>query len=326
MSIVIIKPGLFTTIQDEGRKGFQHLGINPNGAMDTCAMQTANALVLNDVSEAVLEFYFPAPVLQFNQPAFIALSGADFTAEINGIEIPINQPVFIPANAILQFRAKKWGQVAYLSVQGGFDLSEWLNSYSTNVKAAVGGFEGRILKQGDTIDLNLKNASRSNNKVCSVMPWKASVKPFYHVNAFRFIPGHELDNLSTSSQEMLSAADFSILPQSDRMGYRLKGPTLELVNKKEMISTAVTKGTIQLLPNGQCIILMADHQSTGGYPRIAHIISADLPSLAQKGSNDSIQFIPIPIEEAEKLLILQAQHLQQLTNACILQLNAYHRH
>ncbi len=326
MSIVIIKPGLFTTIQDEGRRGFQHLGINPNGAMDTCAMKTANALVLNDVSEAVLEFYFPAPVLQFNQPAFIALSGADFTAEINGIDIPINQPVFIPSNTLLQFKSKKWGQVAYLSVQGGFDLSEWLNSYSTNVKAAVGGFEGRILKQGDSIELNLKNTSSGNSKDYSVMPWKASVKPFYHTKALRFIPGHELDNLTASSQEMLTAADFSILPQSDRMGYRLQGPTLELANKKEMISTAVTKGTIQLLPNGQCIVLMADHQTTGGYPRIAHIISADFPSLAQKGINDTIQFIPTTIEEAEKSLILQRQHLQQLTNACILQLDAYHRH
>ncbi len=326
MSIVIIKPGLFTTIQDEGRKGFQHLGINPNGAMDTCAMQTANALVLNDVSEAVLEFYFPAPVLQFNRPAFIALSGADFTAEINGIEIPINQPVFIPANALLQFKAKKWGQVAYLSVQGGFDLSEWLNSYSTNVKAAAGGFEGRILKQGDTIELNLKNASSGNSKDCSVMPWKASVQQFYHTNVLRFISGHEFEQLTTSSQTILCTGDFSILPQSDRMGYRLQGPGLEQSTKKEMISTAVTKGTIQLLPNGQCIVLMADHQTTGGYPRIGHIISADLPTVSQKGSNDRIQFTPTTIEEAEKILMLQMQHLQQLKNACILQLDAYHRH
>ena len=108
MSIVIIKPGLFSTIQDEGRKGFQHLGINPNGAMDIRAMQMANTLVLNDVSEAVLEFYFPAPVLQFTQPAFIALGGADFSAETNGTDIPINQPVFIPANTIIQFTSKKY--------------------------------------------------------------------------------------------------------------------------------------------------------------------------------------------------------------------------
>jgi antagonist of KipI len=158
------------------------------------------------------------------------------------------------------------------------------------------------------------------------MPWKASVQQFYHTNALRFIPGHELKQLTPSSQTNLCAGDFSILPQSDRMGYRLQGPMLEQSDKKEMISSAVTKGTVQLLPNGQCIVLMADHQTTGGYPRIAHIISADLPTLSQKGSNDKIQFIPTTIEEAEKILMLQTQHLQQLKNACILQLDAYHRH
>jgi antagonist of KipI len=326
MSIVIIKPGLFSTIQDEGRKGFQHLGINPNGAMDIRAMQIANTLVLNDVSEAVLEFYFPAPVLQFTQPAFIALGGADFSAETNGTDIPINQPVFIPANTIIEFTSKKWGQVGYLSVQGGFDLSEWLNSYSTNVKAAAGGFEGSILKAGDTIDLRFKASNKTTNKKYSTMPWKASLKEFYHSNPLQFIPGHEFTKLTETSQTLLLSDEFSILRQSDRMGYRLNGPALELSEKKEMISAAVTRGTIQLLPNGQCIVLMADHQTTGGYPRIGHIISADLPTLAQKGINDSIYFKKTTIEQAEKLLIGQEQHLHQLTNACILQLDAYHRH
>jgi antagonist of KipI len=326
MSIQIIKPGLFSTIQDEGRKGFQHLGINPNGAMDIRAMQTANALVLNDVSEAVVEFYFPAPVLIFTQPAFIALSGADFSAEANGINIPINQPVFIPSNTIIQFTSKKLGQVGYLSVQGGFDLSEWLNSYSTNVKAAAGGFEGSILKAGDIIDLHLKASKKATSKEYSIMPWKASVNDFYHTNALQFIPGHEFEKLTANSQALFLSADFNILRQSDRMGYRLNGPALELSENKEIISSAVTRGTIQLLPNGQCIVLMADHQTTGGYPRIGHIISADLPTLAQKGINDAINFTPTNIDIAEKLLLLQEQHLHQLTNACILQLDAYHRH
>jgi antagonist of KipI len=326
MSIQIIKPGLFTTIQDEGRKGFQHLGINPNGAMDIRAMQTANALVLNDVSEAVLEFYFPAPILKFTQPAFIAISGADFLAETNGIKIPINQPIFIPANTTIQFTSKKWGQVGYLAVQGGFELSEWLNSYSTNVKAGAGGFEGSILKAGDSIDLHLKASNKATSKEYSIMPWKASVNNFYHTNALQIIPGNEFENLTTNAQSLFLSTAFTILSQSDRMGYRLNGPTLELSANKEMISSAVTKGTIQLLPNGQCIVLMADHQTTGGYPRIGHVISADLPTLAQKGINDAIYFTPTTMEKAEKLLLNQEQHLHQLTNACILQLDAYHRH
>lgn len=326
MSLEVIKAGLFSTIQDEGRKGFQHLGINPTGAMDICAMQTANLLVLNNISEAVLEFYSPAPVLKFTQPAFIALSGADFSASINGEHIPVNQPLFIPANSLLEFNAKKWGQVGYLAVQGGFNLSEWLNSYSTNVKAAAGGFEGRALQAGDAIHLNAKSTMNGASKKISILPWKASVKDFYQSTSIRFILGNEFETLTAVSQEIFLTSSFNILRQSDRMGYRLNGPELRLDNKMEIISTAVTKGTIQLLPNGQCIILMADHQTTGGYPRIGHIISADLPSVAQKGINDTVQFKRSSMEEAEKSFIQQVQHLQQLKNACTLQLNEYHRH
>ncbi len=326
MSIQIIKPGLFSTIQDEGRKGFQHLGINPNGAMDIRAMQIANALVLNDVSQAILEFYFPGPVLRFTQPAVIALSGADFSAEINGVKVSINQPLFISPNTIIQFGSKKWGQVGYLSVQGGFHLSQWLNSYSTNVKAAAGGFEGGILKPGQTIDLNVKTSNKDTSKEFSIIPWKGSVKDFYHSNALQFIPGYEFKKLTASSQELFSSSVFSLLGQSDRMGYRLKGPSLELSTNNEMISSAVTKGTVQLFPSGQCVVLMADHQTTGGYPRMGHIIAADLPTLAQKTRNDAIYFKPTSIDQAEKLFLEQEQHLHKFTNACSLQLDAYHRH
>ncbi len=326
MSITILKPGLLTTIQDAGRFGYQHLGINPSGAMDIKAMQIANALLLNKLNEAVIEFFFPAPVIQFNQSTFVALSGADFSAEIEGIAIPINHPVFVPANSILQFSSKNSKQIGYLSVQGGFELSEWLNSYSTNLKAGAGGYEGRAFRAGDKVSLNIKSIKSVSNSICSVLPWKASVEPFYTDHSIRFIPGNEFNLLSDESKQLFSSTSFKILPQSDRMGYRLSGPALHLSESSEMISTAVSRGTIQLLPSGQCIILMADHQTTGGYPRIGHIISADFSNLAQKGSNDQLYFSETTNEFSQKLLHEQKQHLQQLTNACILQLDAYHRH
>ena len=326
MSITILKPGLLTTMQDAGRFGYQHLGINPSGAMDIRAMQIANALVLNKLEEAVLEFFFPAPVIQFNQSTFIALSGADFGAAIDGISIPINHPVFVPANTVLQFSVKKTKQIGYLSVQGGFDLSEWLNSNSTNLKVCAGGHEGRSLSVGDRIGLNTQSVKSISNSTCSVLPWKASVEEFYTNHALRFIPGNEFNLLNDESKNLFCSSSFTILPQSDRMGYRLNGPTLQLSEPLEMISTAVTRGTIQLLPSGQCIILMADNQTTGGYPRIGHIISADFSNLAQKGSSDLLYFSETTIELAEKLLHNHKQHLQQLKNACILQLDAYHRH
>ncbi len=326
MSITILKPGLLTTIQDGGRFGYQHLGINPSGAMDIRAMQVANALVLNKLDEAVIEFFFPAPLIQFNQSTFIALSGADFCAEIDGISIPINQPVFVPANSVLQFVSKKIRQIGYLSVQGGFDLSEWLNSNSTNLKVGAGGNEGRAFRAGDIVDLNIKSIKSVSNYRCSILPWKASVEEFYTNHALRFIPGNEFNLLTDESKQLFCSSSFKILPQSDRMGYRLSGSALQLSEPIEMISSAVTRGTIQLLPSGQCIVLMADHQTTGGYPRIGHIISADFSNLAQKDSKDQLYFSAITIELAQKLLLDQEQHLQQLTNACILQLDAYHRH
>ncbi len=326
MSITILKPGLLTTIQDAGRFGFQHLGINPSGAMDLRAMQVANALVLNKLDEAVIEFFFPAPVIQFNHSTFIALSGANFDAEIDGISIPINQPVFVPANSVLQFSSKKIKQIGYLSVQGGFNLSEWLNSNSTNLKVGAGGYEGRAFRGGDIIDLNIKSIKSVSNGSCSILPWKASVAIFYTNHALRFIQGNEFNLLSDESKNLFCSSSFKILPQSDRMGYRLSGPAMQLNQHVEMISTAATRGTIQLLPSGQCIVLMADHQTTGGYPRIGHIISADFSNLAQKSSNDLLYFSETTIEFSEKLLHDHKQHLQQLKNACILQLDAYHRH
>lgn len=326
MSIAILKPGLLTTIQDAGRFGYQHLGINPSGAMDIRSMQVANALVLNKLDEAVIEFFFPAPIIQFNQSTFIALSGADFSAEIDGISIPINHPVFVPANSVLQFSSKKTKQIGYLSVQGGFELSEWLNSNSTNLKVGAGGYEGRAFRTSDIVGLNIQSIKSISNSICSVLPWKASVEQFYTDHALRFIPGNEFNLLNDESKQLFCSSSFKILPQSDRMGYRLSGPTLQFSNPIEMISSAVTRGTIQLLPTGQCIILMADHQTTGGYPRIGHIISSDFYNLAQKGTSDQLYFSETTMELSQKLLHDQEQHLQQLKNACILQLDAYHRH
>ena len=326
MSISIIKPGLLSTIQDEGRYGFQHMGINPGGAMDLRALQAANALVLNKLNEAALEFYFPAPSILFNEAVFIALSGADFDASVNHTGIPINHPVYIPANSTLRFNGKKSGQVGYLAVQGGFELSDWLNSNSTNLKVGAGGFDGRALCANDEILLMGHSKFSNSGGDCSVLPWKADTESFYTRNAIRFIPGNEFDLLNEESKKLFTSEPFSILPQSDRMGYRLNGPALQLNEPTEMISAAVTRGTIQLLPNGQCIVLMADHQTTGGYPKIGHVISADLPALAQKGAADALRFIATGLQAAENLLVLQEQHLQQLKNACILQLDAYHRH
>ena len=326
MSIEIIKAGLFCTIQDGGRKGFQHLGVNPGGAMDKVAMQIANLLIQNKPDEALLEFFYPAPSFQFKQAAFIALSGGDFGANINDNPVPINQPIFVPANATLRFTQKIKGQIGYLAIQGGLALNEWLNSFSTNTHVAAGGLDGRNLMKGDLIDFKNTCNFLKETEGLEILPWKADTKGLYQQERFRYLPGREFPLLNQASQQFMTNAQFTIHPDSDRMGYRLRGPLLRLKKPMELISSGVTNGTLQLLPNGQCIVLLADHQTTGGYPRIGHIIQADIPSLVQQPPGTTIQLVPVNMETAEKINKQQIQYLQQLKNACTLQLHAYHRY
>jgi antagonist of KipI len=326
MSITIIKAGLFTTVQDGGRKGFQHLGINPSGAMDALAMQIANVLIQNKSDEAVIEFFYPAPVFRFHTAAFIALSGADFGATINEIPVPINHPIFVPENAVLSFTKKISGHIAYLAIQGGLELNEWMNSYSTNTRAGAGGIEGRTLIKGDEINLKAATTKENKESQLQVLPWKADTKGLYQTQSLRYLPGNEFGVLNMASQQFMTNAQFTLNADSDRMGYRLKGPKLNCKKQIELISSGVTNGTIQLLPNGQCIVLLADHQTTGGYPRIGHIIQSDIPTLVQQSPGSTIRLIPVNMETAEKINNGYAQYLQQLKNACTLQLNAYHRY
>lgn len=315
MSVEVIKAGIADSIQDSGRFGYQHLGINPNGAMDLNAMMIANALVGNDVNEAVIEMSFPASHLIFNNAALIALSGANFIPKLNGKLIPLNQPILVPAKSELKLSKAVGGSWIYLAVYGGFENRPWAGSYSTNTKAHVGGLGGSILKQGDEISLRKKV---NHVKEARILPWSANVSEFYGpksvsaTTTVSCIEGNEFDWLTEKSQMVFLNQSFSITRYSDRMGYRLSGTPLKQSNKQEMLSTAVSFGTVQLLPNGDLITLMADHQTTGGYPRIAHVIGADRSSLAQCRPDEKISFKRISVQEAENRLIAQQQSIRQL--------------
>lgn len=323
MSITITKAGIADSIQDAGRYGWQHLGINPTGAMDSVAMQLANALVGNSLNEAVIELHFPASTFLFEEAMLIALSGADFSATINQQSICINTPVLAPKNSELKFTANHKGARCYLTVQGGFAIEQWLKSSSTHLKAGAGGLNGRYLMKGDNIAF--KNKATFNRAIATKQfPWQADAHFFYSAGTvIRVILGNEFSLLKEESQDVLGGSTFTITQQSDRMGYRLNGIPLQLLQQQEMVSSAVTRGTVQLLPDGHLIVLMADHQTTGGYPKVAHVIAADMPKLAQIRAGGGIQFQFIPIEEAEKLLIEQQQHLHQLQIACNLKLEEY---
>ena len=329
MSIEIIKAGMADSIQDGGRFGFQHWGINPNGVMDMNAMKIANALVGNELNEAVLEMSFPASTFRFTKPALIALSGADFSAKLGGQHIPLNQPVRVASGSELKFTKVLYGAWCYLAVRGGFEINNWLGSNGTNTKANVGGVDGRYLKKGDKLRFNLSIQDADTK----IFPWRANVSEFYAPNPWsvssstklantsaqtmiRSIQGNEFDWLTKKSKQSFLKKEFTISRQSDRMGYRLTGMPLKQSNWQELLSTAVSFGTIQVLPNGEPIVLMADHQTTGGYPRMAHVIGADRSRLVQCRPNERLLFSFVTIQDAEDFLMIQERSLRQLQEAC----------
>jgi antagonist of KipI len=327
MSLSIIKPGMLDTIQDMGRYGFSNWGINSGGAMDRYAAHVANILVGNGPREALMEIHFPGPQILFEQNALISVTGADFSATLNDSLLPLWQPVAIRKNTVLHFPRLNRGARCYLAVHGGFCIGKWLNSYSTNLKAAAGGWFGRSLRKGD--ELSFKENTiyfggllKDDNPI-RVLPWRADIKKAYHHHHEVFmIPGKEWCELSPFSRDNFLENNFIIHPSSDRMGYHLKGPDLEFSHRTELVSSGVNFGTIQLLPAGQLIVLMADHQTTGGYPRIGHVISAHLNKLAQLRPSEAIQFKLTDIRTAEKLLLERQMDLQVLQRACSDHLNA----
>lgn len=317
MSITILEHGLHDSFQDLGRFGFAHIGINHNGAMDPVAAATANYLAGNEENEAVLECHFQAATIRFNTAALIAVTGADFTPVLNDEPVPMHTPVFVPPHAVLRFLhpgAKK-GARTYVAVHGGYGLVPWLGSYSTNTRAHAGGFCGRTLRAGD--EIGLRNKLPFTGTRMSPMNWHADTASMYAAgNTIRVIRGNEYGLLNECADTILEGNTFIVSSQSDRMGYRLNGSPLQTIEHAPMISSAVTRGTIQLLPGGQLIILMTDHQTTGGYPRIAHVISADIPKLAQTPINTAIRFEMISFQEAEALYLAQQHQMLQLRNAC----------
>lgn len=317
MSLRIIRQGILDTVQDLGRYGHQHLGINCNGAMDRFSMQLANALLGKELDAPVIEIHFPASQFLFEKETIICVTGADFHPTINDEPIPSHHPVVVNKNSILKFEKLQTGARCYLAWYNRLQLHKWMDSYSTNLKANAGGINGGGLMKNDRITFydELNFSKLIGEKDFVVLPWKASdvVDPR---NEIEFIIGSEWHWLTADAQELFVEQWFQITNEADRMGFQLAAQVLRAKHYDQLVSSAVCFGTVQLLPNGQLIILMADHQTAGGYPRIAHVISAHLPILAQKKPNDVVRFKMTSLEEAEKKLLTQKKYLQQLQIAC----------
>jgi antagonist of KipI len=325
MSLKILKAGMLDSIQDAGRFGYRHLGVNPTGCMDKYAAAIANSLVCNDAGEAVIEIHFPGPAILFGQTTMIAITGADFNATVSGKTVPVYHPVIINKNETLQFQSPKNKTRCYLAIRGGLKLNKWLNSYSTNLKAEAGGFYGRRLLKDDVIELNDEQDDlKINEEAFHILPWQASENFGMEISKeILVIKGSEWNWIDKFSQDKFLKNPFYISHNSDRMAYRLASEPLHTSIKTELISSAVSFGTIQILPDGQLLILMADHQTTGGYPRLGNVISAQLSRLAQMKPGDEIHFEFADQETAETLLTKQQYHLNQLQIACKLRFENY---
>ncbi len=291
MSIQITKTGIFTTLQDEGRLGYAQFGINRGGVMDWFSAKSLNILLENDENEAMLEMHFPAATFHFLAPTRFAITGADFSPKLNFKSIENNKTYLAKTGDILNFSSKIQGERAYFGIEGGFESSKWLASVSPNSAA---DFEA-ISIENEAI-LAFKKTTFSTKKL--FLSSEFSIKK---TNQIRYIPEIDLD---------LKQA-FKISPNANRMGFLLQSETIS-ISHESILSSAVSFGTIQILPSGQLIILMADHQTSGGYPRLGTVILADLPLLAQMPGNVPFSLIPCSIEEAEELYFEKLTLLKQL--------------
>jgi antagonist of KipI len=308
MGIRVLKPGLMTTIQDAGRNGFQRLGVSPSGAMDPFSYTLANLAAGNFKDEAALEITLIGPELLFEKNAIISIFGAETEARLNGRSVQRGRPVRASIGDVLSFGRMKAGCRTYLAVHGGIRLPITMGSRSTYLKAGFGGHEGRSLIRDDVLHIQ-----QSQGCLSSSWHYSPCLSSFLHQDVIRVMPGRQADWFSPAVLQKFADGEFTILPESDRMGYRLKGPELGKSRQSEMITEPVSFGTVQVPSDGNPIILMAERQTTGGYPKIAQVQTADIPVLAQKKPGDSIRFAFTSIEEAQAAYIDQAKTIRSIT-------------
>ncbi|MFA2692141.1 biotin-dependent carboxyltransferase family protein [Bacillus mycoides] len=321
MDVEVLHAGMFTTVQDLGRFHYQQYGVPVGGAMDKGALRMINMLVGNEENEAGLEITIMGPKLLIKKTTFLAIGGADMEPLLNGERIPLWRPILAEEGSMLCLGKAKSGCRAYVTFAGGINIDRTMGSKSTYIRAALGGIEGRMLKKGDYFQIgtgaevasrfiqNLQEEKRIKKKwaICNNALPKYKKHPI-----LRVITDFEYDQFTEESIKSFFSKEYKVSNYADRMGYRLDGDVLNRVEEIEILSSPVTFGTIQVPNGGQPIILMADRQTTGGYPRIGNVISVDLPLLAQLKPGDYVTFEKITMEDAAQLYIKQETSMSLL--------------
>lgn len=308
-AIEIVEPGLLATVQDLGRYGYQRYGVPVSGSMDQFALRAANLLVGNDEGAAGLEITLIGPRLRFLANAVIAVTGADLAPMLDEQSLPMWQAHEVYQGSTLSFAGIRDGVRSYLSIAGGIDVPVVLGSRSTFTRARIGGFDGRALAQGDTLSIR-EGVPTDLGRKRGMSPSRVPV--YGHSHNVRVVLGPQDDAFTPRGMETFLSATYTVTPQSDRVGYRLEGLRIEHVAGADIVSDGIPFGAVQVVGDGMPIILMADRGSTGGYTKIAAVISADLPSLAQAAPGDTIAFQSVTVEEAHLALREQEQLLREI--------------
>lgn len=307
-SVRVIKPGWCTTVQDLGRHGYQQYGVSVSGAMDRLALVIANRLVRNPDAAAALEIALVGPELLFEQAALVAITGADLSPTIDGQNVPNWTTVLIQGGGRLSFGRRRSGARSYLAVAGGFDVPLLWGSRSTHLSTRSGGFNGRALMADDTLQVGLIAGRSERARIGATLAHDN--RPIYSDSpSLRVVPGPQLAGACALS--VLTKSPYRVSSQSDRMGYRLEGQPLPNLPAHPQISDGTAMGALQVPPDGQPILLMADAPTTGGYPKLAVVISADLSQAAQLRPGDTLMFRPTTLGEAEAALADQWRQINE---------------
>lgn len=304
MNVLVRSAGFLTSVQDLGRSGFRQSGVSLGGALDSHALRVANALVGNDDSAAGIEATMGQLRLRFEDERMVAWCGGAFSVRIGDKDLPPGHAGLIGAGEELVMAALNEGSRSWLAISGGIDVPVVLGSRATDLRGNFGGHEGRTLRDGDLLPLGkhggMEIAAPWISEWSAPAPWSATA----HRDRFlRIVRGANWDRFTTEAQTSLVTASFTVTPESDRMGARLDGPKLDRKEAGDLLSEAVAPGTLQVPPSGQPILLLGDCQTIGGYPKIAHVITVDLPIAAQLWPGDRVRFHEVALAEARQLLL-----------------------
>jgi antagonist of KipI len=302
--IQVQSPGLLTTVQDLGREGFGSLGVSPSGAADPLSLRMGNRLVGNPQGAAALEMTLLGGVFLFPRGAVVALTGSDFGATLDGAPLDILTAANVRPGQTLRVGSTRSGARSYLCVRGGIIVKPFLGSASTHLLSGLGGYEGRALRKGDVLRIGPATTSFQKKTIAARASERLAPR-----KVLRVTPGPQSDWFPKSSVQAFYAGTYRVAEESNRMGLRLEGQPIARESADEMTSEGVSIGAVQITAGGLPIILFVEQQTTGGYAKIANVISADLHSLGQLRPRDEIRFEPVDWETARSLLLEQEKLL-----------------